>query len=199
MIKERRLQYKEVKHNGCNGMTLVKILVLSIVVVLTLTNLYGQNKRSADVAISHIKQVFRQINNYKNYKVVTIDDSEEFLGHGTDNGGSLKGYYIGDSLKKIVEWVGHSNRVVQNEYYFDKGKLVFVYSTDSRYKFNDSTGELDYSRFDKVFKGRYYFDDDKLIDTILSDKEHVTTKQKDAAGFLMASKEYIKLLNKRRK
>jgi len=88
---------------------------------------------------------------------------------------------------------------VQNEYYFDKGKLAFVYSTDSRYKFNDSKGEFDYSKFDKVFNERYYFSNDKLIETILSDKEHEKTKQQDAANFLASSKDYIKLLNARRK
>ncbi len=180
-------------------MTLCNFITFTFIAGLTLTNSYGQGKEDKSFRLSQIRKTFRQINDYKNYRVVTIDDSEEFLGHGTDNGGSLKGYYKGDSLKKIVEWVGLSNRVVQNEYYFDKGKLVFVYSTDSRYKSNDTTGELDYSKFDNVFKGRYYFNNDKLIDTILNDKEHEKTKQKDAADFLDSSKDYMKVLNARRK
>lgn len=72
---------------------------------------------------------------------------------------------------KIVEWVGLSNRVVQTDYYFDKGKLVFVYSTDSRYKFNRISEELDYSKFDEISEERYYFNNDKLIAVLLSDKE----------------------------
>lgn len=179
-------------------MTLRKFIALTFVFILFLTNSYGQGKAGKSSTLVKIKQVFKQINSYKNYKIVTIDDSEEFLGHGTDNGGSLKGYYKGDSLKKIVEWVGLSNRVVQNEYYFNDGSLVFVYSTDSRCKSNDKTGEIDCSGFDKVFKGRYYFDGIKLIDTILSDKEHEKTKQQDAMDFLASSKNYNKLLNSRR-
>ena len=71
---------------------------LTFFAVLTLTNAYGQDKQDKTAAIAHIRQVFQQINGYKHYKVVTIDDSEEFLGHATDNGGSLSGYYKEDSL-----------------------------------------------------------------------------------------------------
>ena len=180
-------------------MTLRNIIALTFLALLNLTNSYGQSKQDKSSIISQIRQVFRQINNYKNYKIVTIDDSEEFLGHGTDNSGTSKGYYKGDSLKKIVEFVGLSNRVVQNEYYFDKDKLVFVYSTDSRCKSNERTGEIDCSKFDKVFKGRYYFSNDKLFDTILSDKEQEKTKQQDAVDFLTSSKNYLNLLNAERR
>jgi tRNA-dihydrouridine synthase len=180
-------------------MTLRKFITLSFISVLCLTNSYGQGKADKTSTLAKIRQAFQQINEYKNYRIVTIDDAEEFLGHGTDNGGSLKGYYKGDSLKKIVEWAGLSNRVVQIEYYFDKGKLVFVYSTDKQYKFNEKTEEFDYSKFDKVITGRYYFSNDKLIETIISDKEHQKTKQQDVADFLSSSKDYIKLLNARRK
>lgn len=179
-------------------MTRSNFLLLSLFIIVSVTNSYGQAKPEKRPALLQIKQVFQQINDYKHYKVVTIDDSEEFLGHGTDNGGSLRGYYKGDSLKKIVEWVGLSNRVVQNEYYFEKGKLVFVYATDSKCRFNDSTEEFDCSKFDNVSAGRYYFSQDKLIHTILSDGEHGKTKQKDATEFLTAGKNYIALLNAKR-
>ncbi|HET9430493.1 MAG TPA: hypothetical protein VFO70_04920 [Chitinophagaceae bacterium] len=209
LFKQHRLQsragYYRIPHlqhylsAACHYMPLRNFMALAFLTVLTLTHSYGQGKLDKSSIITQIKQVYRQINDYKNYNVVTIDDSEEFLGHGTDNGGSLKGYYKFDSLKKIVEWVGLSNRVVQNEYYFDRGNLVFVYSIDSRYRFNDSTAEFDYSRFDKVYKGRYYFSKDKLIDTIHSDKEQEKTKQKDATNFLTSSKNYMILLNQKRK
>jgi len=180
-------------------MKLAKLIAITALTAFNVSSSFGQAKDHKLIRIDQIKKIFRSINDYKNYKVVTIDDSEEFLGHGTDNGGSLKGYYRGDSLKKIAEWVGLSNRVIQNEYYFDKGKLVFVYSTDSQYKFNDSTGEFDYSKFDKIFKGRYYFSNDKLLDTILNDKEHEKTRQGDAKDFLTSGRDYMKLLNARRK
>lgn len=180
-------------------MTFYKYILLFLFAVVFFINVNGQVKPEKNFALSEIKSVFRRINNYKKYEIVTINDCEDFLGHATDNGGSLKGYFKGDSLKKIVEWVGLSNRVLQREYYFDKGKLVFVYSTESRYGFNDSTESFDYSKLKKVFEGRYYFSKDRLIDTILNDKQHEKTKKKDAAEFLVSGSSYLKLLNSRRK
>jgi hypothetical protein len=179
-------------------MTLRNYISLTIFALLILTEAYGQDKVDKDYTLSKIKKVCKQINDYKNYKTITIDNSEDFLGHNTDNGGSLKGYYKGDSLKKIIEWVGFSNKVVQNEYYFDSSELIFVYSTESKYRFNNSTQSFDYSKLDNIFKGHYYFDKDKLIETILNDKQHNETKQKDATDFLSSSNNYIKLLNAKR-
>jgi hypothetical protein len=175
-------------------MTLRYYISLTFVALITLTTTYGQSKDSKNYTLLEIKRLYQQINSYKKYKTITIDDAEEFFGHGTDNGGSLTGYYKGDSLKKVIEWVGLSNRVVQNEYYFDKGKLFFVYSTESRYRFNDSTESFDYSRLDKAFNGRYYFSNGKLIDAIFSGQKHESTKQEDAREFLTSSVDYLKRL-----
>lgn len=171
---------------------------LTFFALLTLTT-YGQGKEDKSYALSKIKKLYQQINEYKNYRTETIDDAEAFLGHGTDNGASLTGYYKGDSLKKIIEWVGLSNKVIQNEYYFDQEKLFFVYATESRYSINDTTQSPEHSKPDKVFKGRYYFNHDKLIDTILSDKEHAATKEQDAAHFLASGNDYFRLLKTKRK
>jgi hypothetical protein len=179
-------------------MAVRKFIASIFFTLLTLTTTFGQGKENKTYALSKIKKLYQQINGYKNYKTVTIENSEEFIGETTDNGGSLKGYYKGDSLKKIIEWVGLSNRVVQNEYYFNKGELVFVYSTEKKYRFNESTQSFDYSKLDNAFNGRYYFDKEKLIDTIFSDKEHNETKQQDALALLTSSKNYLKLLNSKR-
>lgn len=181
-------------------MTLNKFIVLAFFYLLTLlTTTYGQGKQDKSFTLVQIKNLCRQINNYKNYKTVIFDDAEEFLGHGTDNGGSLTGYFKNDTLKKIVEWIGLSNKVIQNEYYLDRGKLVFVYSTESRYRYNDSTQSFDYSKLDNIFKGRYYFRNDKLIDTILSNKQDIYTTQEDAENFLTSSRNYLKLFSAHRK
>ena len=180
-------------------MTLRNYISLTFFALFTLTTTYGQGKEDKIFTVFKIKKVYEKTNDYKNYRTVTINDAEEFLGHGTDNGGSLTGYYKGDSLKKVIEWVGLSNMVIQSEYYFDNDKLIFVYSTESRYRFNDSTQSFDYSKLDNVFKGRYYFNNGKLINTILNDKEHTATKKKDTVDFLTSSKNYLKLLKTKRK
>ena len=175
-------------------MTLRYYISLTFVALITLTSTYGQNKDGKSYTLVEIRNLYQQINSYKNYRIITIDDVEEFTGHVTDNGGSLTGYYKGDSLKKVIEWVGLSNRVIQNEYYFDQNKLFFVYSTESRYRFNDSTESFDYSKLDKTFNGRYYFSNGKLIDAIFTGKKHESTKQEDARDLLTSSDDYLKKL-----
>lgn len=180
-------------------MTLRYYISLIFFALITLTTTYGQSKGDKSYTLIKIKKLYQQINSYKNYKTITIDETEAFLGHATDNGGSLTGYYKGDSLKKVIEWVGLSNRVVQNEYYFDKDKLFFVYSTESRFRFIDSTQSFDYSKLDYAFNGRYYFGNDKLIDAIFSDKKQAGTKQEDANDFLQSSIDYLKMLKEKLK
>ena len=172
-------------------MTTKKLISLISFTVLALSTIHGQND---DNTVLKIRKVYQKINSYKNYKIVTIDNSEDFLGEATDNGGTLKGYYKDDTLQKIVEWIGLSNRVIENEYYFDNNKLVFVYATESNYHVNDSTQSLDYTKLDKSFEGRYYFDNEKLIDAVLSDKGRNKTKQSDADRFLASTRDYKKIL-----
>ena len=179
-------------------MTVHKKIFLSIFLLLTLTTVFGQAKIEKRDMIFNIKKSYQQINSYEKYKTVTIDDAEEFLEHNPDNGASLKGYYKSDSLKKITEWLGLSNKVIQNEYYFDKGKLIFVYTKESRYKYIDSTHTLDYSKLELGSEGRYYFDNEKLFETKLTDKEYYQSKQEDALNFLNSSKKYTKLLKAKR-
>jgi hypothetical protein len=49
------------------------------------------------------------------------------------------------------------------------------------------------------FHERYYYSGGKLFHTILSDKEHVEAKERDAEEFLEESKDYGKLLRGRQK
>ena len=157
-------------------MTVRKHISFTTILLFALTTTFGQGKEDKNYRLFNIRKIYQQINDYKIYKTVTIDNADEFLGHNTDNGASLKGYFKADSLKKILEWVGLSNKVIQNEYYFENGKLIFVYSTESTYKYSDSLSTFDYSKLELVFTGRYYFDNEKLFDTILNDKNHNLVK-----------------------
>ncbi len=98
-------------------------------------------------------------------------------------------------MKKIIEWIRLSNKVIENEYYLNNGKLIFIYSTGNYYRFNEHTQSFDYSKLENVFKGGYYFEKEKLIKATLSDKKQEDTKEQDAATFLTSSKHYLKLLN----
>ena len=182
-------------------MTFRKNISLLFFLLFTLTTTFGQGKKTnqdKSVVMLNIRNSFQEINSYTKYKIITIEEAEEFLEHNPDNGASLKGYYKSDSLKKIIEWLGLSNKVIQNEYYFDKGKLIFVYTKESKYKFIDSTQSFDYSKLQPVFQGRYYFSNEKLFETKLTDKEHYQSKEQDALNFLDTSKKFTKVLNAKR-
>lgn len=162
-----------------------------------ITHVYAQAVQNKAELINLIRKNFKEITEYKNYKVVTIDDVSKFKGHYTDNGGSLAGYYKNDSLKKIIEWIGLSVDIIQNEYYFNNDKLIFVYSTAKRHHLNDDFS-IDETKLDNVSEGRYYFDNNKLIDTILSNEEREKEKGNDVKRFLKDSKSYINLLNSKK-
>ncbi len=175
-------------------MPIFKHLSLALFLTFTITSSFAQGKEDFTKKLFDIRLKYTAINKDKPYRLETIKDAETFLGHNTDNGASLTGYFKGDSLKKLVEWIGLSNKVLQNEYYFDKGKLFFVYATTSVYPINDSTQSFDYTKLNLQSSGRYYFDNEQLFDTILSDKQKNKMKSKDAAGFLASAKQYAKLL-----
>ena len=158
------------------------------------TTAFAQGKEDRLNKIFDVKKTFQKINSFKKYKIVTIKDAEKFLGNITDNGGSLKGYFTGDSLKKIVEWVGLSNRIIQNEFYFKNDTLVFVYAVEKNYHYNNHSQTLDYTKLDLTFIGRYYFDNEKLFYSIIKNENRNKSKQKDAADFLIKSKDYMKIL-----
>lgn len=92
-------------------MTLRNYIGLTFFALLTLNTTYGQGKEDKSYTLFKIKKVYQQINEYKNYKTVTIENSEDFLGHTTDNGGSLTGYYKGDSLKKSLSGLDFLTRL----------------------------------------------------------------------------------------
>lgn len=158
------------------------------------TTAFAQGKEDRLNKIFDVKKTFQKINSFKKYKIVTIKDAEKFLGNNTDNGGSLKGYFTGDSFKKIVEWVGLSNRIIQNEFYFKNDTLVFVYAVEKNYHYNNHSQTLDYTKLDLTFIGRYYFDNEKLFYSIIKNENRNKSKQKDAADFLIKSKDYMKIL-----
>ena len=165
-----------------------------LILILCTQNLSAQDSNGT---VAGIRQTFAEINSYTNYRIVTIDESEQFLGHATDNGGSLKGYYKGDTLRKIIEWVGLSNRVVQNEYYFGNGQLLFVYSTDKQYRFDDKRGQFDYTSFSAISAARFYFNNGRLIESVFSNKEEEAAKAQTAARLFSSSTSYARLLGEK--
>ncbi len=115
--------------------------------------------------IQAIRAVYNHINEEKHFTTKKLEN-DEYLDQMPDGGGELTGYYIGDTLYKMTDWIGLSSGVVKCEYYFDNGKPIFVYEVESRFEYNDSLQARDYSKQKIVFEGRYYFSNNKLIHSI---------------------------------
>lgn len=128
--------------------------IITLITVLLVSSTFGQKSVSKNKKIIEIRKLYNDINKFSKYRIIKIEDSEELLGEIVDNGASIEGYYNGRKLNKIVEWIGLSNKVIQNEYYFSNEKLFFVYSVESNYKYDENTGSYDYSKSEITFNGR---------------------------------------------
>lgn len=177
-------------------MTTYKNILFTVFFLFTLTATFAQatHAQSKRTAILRIIKSCKQIDAYKKYKIVSIDNAEEFLEHNPDNGASLKGYFKSGILKKIVEVSALSYKVITTAYYFDNGKLIFVYTNDSKYKYIDSTQSLDYSKLEAGSEGRYYFSNGKLLEAKFTEKELYKSAKEDAMKILNSGKKYAKIL-----
>jgi hypothetical protein len=115
--------------------------------------------QSADSIISNIRIKYQDIrNNLKSYDTVSTD-----LEEGSTEGGEATGYYNGKDIKLIeITYYGEMGKT-KLEYYFDNGRLFFVF--ENRYKYNRPI--YDTIAFDpkktRVTKDRYYFHNEKLV------------------------------------
>lgn len=179
-------------------MTSAYRFILPALALFACLDSFPQSNGQKRPILEEIKRKFQQINTASDYHLVKLEDAVQIIGHATDGGATLTGYFKNDTLKKIVEWVGLSNRIVQNEYYLDKGDLVFVYSTEKQYAYNDSLQTLDYAVLVPSFQGRYYFKGSKLIDSLLSPKRLTQSATEDAATYLKRTKDYVLLLARKK-
>lgn len=143
-----------------------------------------------------IRKIFQQINKDSTLKSYQLE-GEEFLEYATDRGGSLIGYFKGDTVVKITEWIGLSSSNKQFEYYFNKGSLVFVNAEEQHFKFNDSTQELDYSKPEKVHEGRFYFNNNKIISSETKGVGKWDDSKTLEQTLVEAAGKYLRLLKKR--
>ncbi len=162
--------------------------------LLTVACSQASNGQTKADKILRIKQTFQKTNSDKSLKKKTIYDAEIFLGHATDGGGQLIGYFDKDTFCKILVTIGLSYGMITDEYYFNNGQVVFVYESEKVFPENDSSDGLNYTKLKSSFEGRYYFDNDKLIDKIIKGKRRFEDKEKIASIFLADAKDYVTLL-----
>ena len=154
-------------------------------------------QKNAEI-IHNIRKEFRAINNIKNFETLELEN-EEFLANAADGGAKLTGYYKNNSLRKMVVSVGLSNGMETLEFYFLKGKLIFVYEKFEGFVFNEKKSEFDYTKTETTFEGRYYFDKGKLVDYITTGHNRFDDDSLDPGKvWLEEAADYIKLLNKKK-
>jgi len=110
-----------------------------------------------------IKRV-KDINSDSSFEKILLTN-EEFMPQMTDGGGELIGYFKKGEIQKITKSIGLSYGIETFDYYFSRGKLVFIYETFHGFIANDSLGTLDLTKTELNFTGHYYFKNQKLIDS----------------------------------
>jgi len=176
---------------------LTRLPHLLLALLLTLILPPGSQGQTKTGKLSVIRRTYRDINSDPSLKKRTIDDAEEFLGHATDGGGELDGYFKKDSIRKIVATIGLSYGSITDAYYFKDGHLIFVYETENDFPENNRSGELDYTKLELAFEGRYYFDTGHLIDKIEKGKRRFQDRQANATSFITEAADYVRLLREK--
>lgn len=135
-----------------------KLLIIAFL-SFSVSTCCGQSKENI---IKDIRASFQKTDHDHTLKKVALEN-EEFIPRMTDGGSSLTGYFKGDTIYKIHEWVGLSVCVRQYHYYFSKNKLIFIYETEEDFPADDKTGTLDQSKLIPAFEGRYYLKDGRVV------------------------------------
>lgn len=142
---------------------LLKYFLLSCFVILSFESSSGAQTKQDK--IRYIRSVFERINSASSLTTRKLEN-EEYLEHMTDGGGQLTGYYSGDTLQKITNWVGVSSGIIKIEYYFDGGRPVFIYEVHNRFAYNSKLNQRDYSKQKTVFECRFYISNGSLIKVV---------------------------------
>jgi hypothetical protein len=170
--------------------------ILSILAVLAFFSTSCGQTRS-DLK-NEIKKEIQSINSDTAYKKVTLEN-DDFLGNMTDGGGELTGYFKGEQIKKIYQWIGLSNGNEITEFYFRNGQLIFVYEKFSAFVYDHKKEQQDLTKTETTFEGRYYFDKDKLIDRLTTGHNRFEDDNNNPEKILIQeAKDNMRLLNKKK-
>lgn len=145
------------------GVSLPKIAATCVAFLLGLACL-GQGG-STRAQLARIKAEYRRINTIKGLRVDSLD-ADRFLEQAPDNGATLTGYFKGDSLLKMVAWIGLSNQVVQRDYYCRDGRPFFILVTVTPYGYDPKCEAIDYDHPGKPYSFRYYLDGKRLLRSV---------------------------------
>lgn len=138
-------------------------------------------KMRPNTAIDQIRAEFQRINAQKDLEIRQLE-SEDFMEQQTDGGAKLTAYFEGESLCKMVRWVGVSQGFQVTEYYLKNGHLFFIYDKEVRFGSKlDAAGnwqDFDYQKTETAFEGRYYWQGENLIRNLESGSRMISPGSK---------------------
>jgi hypothetical protein len=174
----------------------MKARYVSLLLLVLTCNARSYSQPDKDTIIKNIRQVFQQINGDKTLRTITLAEPE-FLGKevALDGGAELKGYFKNDTLCRMVLEFGLSYAMRKYDYYFSKGRVIFIYERELDYP-EKKDGMLDYEKLVPAFEGRYYYDNNKLIRTYFKGKKRAegNTPAQYVKDLPVDVKKYIRLL-----
>ena len=146
-----------------------KILLLVFLAIGILSS-----AKSTSQIVEQIIKDYNATNNYKNYKVTTVDDDDK-----SSEGGVIEFYSRNGELKKIVtKYYGEGGKSI-TEYYVKNNNVYFVYYADYHYNAPFYMEGIFDKKKTKIKEKRYYFDSDRnLIRYIDENKKILCTRQK---------------------
>ncbi len=147
--------------------------------------------------VPEIKAAFYAINANLGLKKRVLEN-EEFLDNITDGGGTLTFYSKKDTVVKIVELIGLSFGNTTREFYFNNGKLIFIYGKVCNFVQKDG-GDLDYKKTHTTFEGRYYIKDNKTIKVVINQEEPGNEMGKELMDNMFVDGDrYLKMFNQKK-
>lgn len=172
-----------------------KLLPLVYVLVCLRITAFAQDLEKS--AIREIKTQFNGINKKSGLKK-RVFEAEEFLESATDGGGQLTCYYKDDTVVKIIEWIGLSYGNTTREFYFNGGKLIFIYCKVCNFV-QKGGGDLDYTKTMVAYEGRYYIRDNKTLKVAINEHEPASEMGKGLMDNMFADAEqYLKMTSKKK-
>jgi len=151
------------------------IVLFGTIAVSLIDQVEAQRQDPIEAIRQHYAQINRSAPNYRKVK-------KELSGFSAE-GGEMIAYFHGPTVMKIVAtFFGETGKATEEYYYWD-GKLIFVFSRDSRY-----TKPLS-GKVASTTEDRFYFTNDKLIRWIDENGKEVAN---DSTAYGEKQNEYLK-------
>ncbi len=119
----------------------------------------------------------------------------------SSEGGAAVGYFDGSDLGKITAEFYYETANETDEYYFSKGRLIFILAVTSYYKYPINYEHEPIGEVDRREEERFYFKDGKMIRWVKSKGETVSENSLEYSAqeraWLNESGKLIKLLERR--